>query len=119
MSVQRIIFDRKTHGKLGDDGLTEVQSCLYPVDCQTCGRPLGADTPALVINEMDSWALAELHHRGCRAAEWNAGPVITAPAGNTISWRAESALFPLRSESGEPSNCAMLIVNPSLEAVWL
>ena len=119
MSVPKIVCDRKTCDKLGEDGLIKVRSWLYAADCQTCGRPLGTDAPALVVSEIDEWALAELHHRGCRTAEWNDGAVITAPAGNTISWRAESALFPPRSESGKPSNCVMLIVNPSLEAVWL
>jgi hypothetical protein len=74
----------------------------------TCGRPLGTDAPALMVNEMDEWALAELHHRGCRAAEWNDGAVIEIPAGNMITWRTESALFPLSSASGEPARCAML-----------
>jgi hypothetical protein len=119
MSVPKIICDQKTRDKLGEDGLAEVRSWLYAVDCQTCGHPLGTDTPVLVVNEIDKCALAELHHRGCRAAEWNDRTIITVPAGNTVTWRAESVLFPLRSESGEPTDCVMLIVNPSLEAVWL
>ena len=57
MSVPKIICDRKTREKLGEDGLTEVQSQLHAVDCQTCGRPLGTDAPALVVNEMGEWGL--------------------------------------------------------------
>lgn len=81
MSVPKVICDRKTRDKLGEDGLAEVRSRLYAVDCQTCGRPLGTDVPALVVNDADEWAQADLHHRGCRAAEWNDGTVIGFPGG--------------------------------------
>jgi hypothetical protein len=119
VSVLKIICDRKTRDKLGEDGLAEVRAQLYAVDCQTCGRPLGTGAPALVVDEMDEWAMAGLHHRGCRVAEWNDGTVIGGSAGATITWRAESALFPVPTASGERASCAMLIVNPSLEVLWL
>lgn len=119
VSVPKIICDRKTRDILGEDGLAEVRAQLYAVDCQTCGRPLGTGAPALVVNEADEWAMAELHHRGCRAAEWNDGTVIGGSAGATITWRAESALFPVPTASGERASCAALIVNPSLEVLWL
>jgi hypothetical protein len=118
VSVPKIICDRKTRDKLDEDGLAEVRAQLYAVDCQTCGRPLGTGAPALVVNEMDRWAVAELHHRGCRAPEWNDGAVIGS-AGATITWCAESALFPVPTTSGVRASCAMLIVNPSLEVLWL
>jgi len=89
------------------------------VDCQTCGRPLGTDPPALVVHDVDEWAQADLHHRGCRAAQWNDGTVFGFSGGNTISWRALSAFFPVSSAPGEVDRVAMLIVNPSLEAVML
>lgn len=119
MSVPKIICDRKTRDKLGEDGLTEVRAQLYAVDCQTCGRPLGTGAPALVVNAMDDWAMAGLHHRGCRSAEWNDGAAIESSAGATITWSAESALFPVPTASGERASCAMLIVNPSLEVLFL
>jgi hypothetical protein len=118
VSVPKIICDRKTRDKLGEDGLTEVRAQLYAVDCQTCGRPLGTDAPALVVNAVDDWAMAGLHHRGCRSAEWNDG-VIEFSAGATITWSAESILFPVPTASGGRARCAMLIVNPSLEVLYL
>lgn len=114
-----MICDRKTHDKLGEDGLAEVRAQLYAVDCQTCGRPLGTGAPALVVDEMNEWAVAALHHRGCRAAEWNNGAAIRSSAGATVSWCAESALFPVPTTSGGRARCAMLIVNPSLEVLYL
>jgi hypothetical protein len=119
VSVPKIICDRKTHERLGEDGLAEVRAQLYAVDCQTCGRPLGTDAPALVINEMHDWAMAGLHHRGCAAAEWNDGTVIGASAGATVTRCAESAFFPVPTAHGERASCAMLIVNPSLEVLFL
>jgi hypothetical protein len=47
MSVPKMVCDRKTHDKLGEDGLIKVRSWLYAADCQTCGRPLGTDAPAV------------------------------------------------------------------------
>jgi hypothetical protein len=114
-----MICDRKTRDKLGEDGLAEVRAQLYAVDCQTCGRPLGTGAPALVVDDMNEWAVAALHHRECRAAEWNDGTAIRASAGATISWCAESALFPVPTASGGRATCAMLIVNPSLEVLYL
>jgi hypothetical protein len=119
VSVPKIICDRKTRDKLGEDGLAEVRAQLYAVDCQTCGRPLGTGAPALVVNATDEWAMAGLHHRGCRAAEWNDGTVIGGSAGDTITWSAGSVLFPVPTASGGRTRCAMLIVNPSLEVLWL
>lgn len=102
-----------------EGGLAKVRAQLYAVDCQTCGRPLGTDAPALVVNAMGEWAMAGLHHRGCRAAEWNDGAVIESSAGDTITWSAESALFPVpTAASGERASCAVLIVNPSLEVLF-
>jgi hypothetical protein len=114
-----MICDRKTRDKLGEDGLAEVRAQLYAEDCQTCGRPLGTGAPALVVDDMNEWAVAGLHHRGCRAAEWNDGTVIRGPAGATTTWCAQSALFPVPTASGERASCAMLIVNPSLEVLYL
>jgi hypothetical protein len=119
VSVPKIICDRKTRDKLGEDGLTEVRAQLHAVDCQTCGQPLGTDAPALVVDAMDDWAMAGLHHRGCRSAEWNDGAAIESSAGATITWTAESVLFPVPTASGERTRCAMLIVNPSLEVLYL
>lgn len=119
MSVPKLICDRKTRDKLGEDGLAEVRAQLHAVDCQTCGRPLGTGAPALVVNDMHEWAMAGLHHRGCRAAEWNDGTVIGASAGPTITWCAESALFPVPTATGGQASCAMLVVNPSLEVLYL
>jgi hypothetical protein len=119
MSVPKVICDRKTRDKLGEDGLAAVRSRLYAVDCQTCGHPLGTDPPALVVHDVDEWAQADLHHRGCRAAEWNDGTVFELSGGNTVTWHAMSALFPAPTTPGKTASVAMLIVNPSLEAVFL
>ena len=119
VSVPKMVCDRKTRDKLGEDGLAEVRAQLYAVDCQTCGRPLGTGAPALVVDEMNEWAVAGLHHRGCRAAEWNDGTAIRSSAGAAVSWCAESALFPVPTASGGRASCAMLIVNPSLEVLYL
>ena len=44
--------DQKTRDKLGDAGLAEVTAGLWAADCQTCGRALGGEPPALCVDEL-------------------------------------------------------------------
>jgi len=70
------VVDDRTHSKLGDTALAEVLACLWPGDCQSCGKSLGSNRPALVVDDLQALARASLHHQACRAPEWNDGLII-------------------------------------------
>jgi len=106
---------------LGSAGVAEVTASLWPADCQTCGRPLGAQPPALAVDDVTVFAWASLHHRRCRAPGWNSGPVITQ-TGAGVSYRSRLVLLPTQRSrrAAEPDGVLpMMVVNPSLETVML
>ena len=67
MALAEVLVDTTTQEKLGNDGLEEVCGCLWAVDCQTCGKPLGAEPPALWIDDGGEYIEASLHHARCRS----------------------------------------------------
>jgi hypothetical protein len=67
MALGQMHISPDIEDKLGEDGLAEVAVSLWPVDCQTCGEPLGPLAPALYIHDMGAIALASLHHEQCRS----------------------------------------------------
>ena len=52
MTVGEVLISGEIKDHLGDSGVTEVTGWLWAVDCQTCGRPLGSDPPALCVDDM-------------------------------------------------------------------
>ncbi len=66
MVVSSLVVCEVTRHRLGDEGLAEVAGCLWPVDCQTCGRFLGDAPPALFVDDLTVTAVASPHHQACR-----------------------------------------------------
>jgi hypothetical protein len=112
------LCDQKTRDKLGKDGLAEVRARLWARDCQTCGRPLGKETPSLCIDDAGDWAAASLHHPDCRTAIWNDSTVLSAPGNPHLSWTSVSFTFPAR-RGGEADPRPSVLVNPGLEMIFL
>jgi hypothetical protein len=115
-----VLVSPDTRDMLGP-GMAELEASLWPVDCQTCGRPLGAQPPALAVDDVIVFAWASLHHPRCRAPGWNSGPVITQ-TGAGVSHRSRLALLPTQRSrrAAEPDGVLpMMVVNPSLETVML
>jgi hypothetical protein len=119
--LPELLCDEKTESRLGETGLAEVRACLHAADCQTCGRPLGAGPPALVVDDVVTFAYASLHHRGCRAPGWNDGSVLTVTGGATVTWSARTVLMPATygRRGQHPDPRPALIVNPGLESILL
>ncbi|WP_031172797.1 hypothetical protein [Streptosporangium roseum] len=91
---------------------------LWPVDCQTCGRPLRDKPPALLVDDMIAFGIAALHHPACQASDWNDGTAHVSARGHLVSRRARVVLPPfLRNRTPEPR--PMLLINPGLETVML
>lgn len=121
MVTGNALISAGTRAELGRDGLAELTASLWPVDCQTCGRPLGAQPPALAVDDMTVFAWASLHHERCRAPGWNSGPVITQTNAG-VSHRSRLAMMPTqgsRRAAGPDGALPMMVVNPGMESVTL
>jgi hypothetical protein len=120
MPVNDVLINDDIVKQLGEAGLREVCACLWAVDCQTCGRFLGEDPPAMCVDDMLLYAAVGLHHHGCRSPYWNDSGVIH------LQGSAEAYLshitcmidFPIAVDGGL-EYLPMLLVNPGLEQVIL
>jgi hypothetical protein len=117
VATGQMLLSPDIQDKLGRDGLAELAASLWPVDCQTCGRPLGPAPPALCVDDFGVFAGASLHHKQCRTPEWNQG-VITGPGGAFVSHRSRLVMLPLSGGTSQ-DNLPTMLVNPSLESVFI
>ena len=119
MRFSDVIASAGTRKRLGP-ALGEVCGWLWPQDCQTCGQPLEGQ-PALCVDDRDAFAVATLHHPGCRPAAWNESAFVSVSQSANVSWRSQAwASFPLvRGGEAERDLRPFLMVNPSLEMVFL
>jgi hypothetical protein len=113
MAVAKMLISPDIKDKLGDDGVSEVSGWLWPRDCQTCGRKLGARPPALCVDDVITFALASLHHQQCRAPAWAPG-LAGFPPGDMITHGTRLMLLPT---DGNP--IPVMLLNPSMEVVML
>ena len=94
MRFSDVIASAGTRKRLGP-ALGEVCGWLWPQDCQTCGQPLKGQ-PALCVDDRDAFAVATLHHPGCRPAAWNESAFGSVSQSANVSWRSQAwASFPL------------------------
>jgi hypothetical protein len=114
--------------RLGREGLLDVLTFLWAVDCQTCGRSLDGQAPALCVDELGDpgvqAAVASVHHQACRASTWSPRPMPVE--GGFVSYRTQCLRLPdeYLGGSGEAearlgSPRPMLMVNESLEIIPL
>lgn len=114
-----MLHDDRTAEKLGGDGLAEVAALLWAGDCQTCGRPLGGQPPALCVDDATTFATASLHHQRCRRPCWNDGSAIPlASSAPNLTWRSLSFALPV-TIGRKTTHVAVMLVNPGLEMIFL
>ncbi|WP_067829130.1 hypothetical protein [Actinomadura kijaniata] len=113
MAVASVLVSPQIQDQLGDEGLAEVTRHLWPADCQSCGKPLGSQRPSLVVDNLEVFATASLHHQRCRTPQWNQGH-ITGTNQPTLSFRVGGLMLPIQNDPRP-----MLVVNPGLESVIL
>ena len=118
MSVKKVLVSERVTSELGEEGLRELLASLWAVDCQTCGKFLGEEPPALCVDDSIVFATASLHHPGCRASQWNDSGVITHSGIDAITWNAAAGIMVL-DRAGKPDPTPMMLINPGLESVVL
>jgi hypothetical protein len=110
-----LLTDSTTETKLGAEVLAELAANLWPVDCQTCGRPFSRwAKPALSVQAVADRADASLHHRGCRLPGWRdyePGAESEIVAFPHVTWRAGLVLL----SEGVP----VFLANPYYELATL
>jgi hypothetical protein len=119
MAVTTLLVCEITRQRLGNDGLAELAECLWPVDCQSCGRFLGEDPPAVVVDDLTVAAVVSLHHRRCRPPEWNDSMLLVVGSGQYTTFVARMLLLPMAADDGTAVACPLMLVNPGLECVQL
>jgi hypothetical protein len=118
MAVEEVLICEEIRDNLGAEGLKEVCACLWPVDCQTCGRFLGEDPPSLCVDDMMVSVSASLHHPACRAPEWNDSSHFSYSREANLSFVTAGVRMPARYGDHDTS-LPMMLVNPGLEQVPL
>jgi hypothetical protein len=120
MAVATLWVSELTRQRLGDDGLAELAACLW-VDCQSCGRLLGDDPPAVCVDVVDvvdvvgGVGIASLHHPRCRLPGWNESRVVVAGSGQYTTFVARMLLLPVTVAGGAREEWPLMVVNSSLE----
>src|SRR5699024_4885125 len=89
-------------------------------DCQTCGKSLGDQPPAMYVIDMHCRAFVELHHQSCQTPAWNDSGVVIRNSSQSahLTHGTLSVVLPF-SKGGTLDLRPALIVNPGLEAVSL
>lgn len=115
--LRQLEVDDTTRKLLSPDALERVWNNLWPVDCQTCGRPLASERPTLHVADLVVVASASLHHRACRAPEWSKQPRFAGAS--HLSWKTNTLMLFGVSSTGERDDRPLMVVNPHLEQVPL
>jgi hypothetical protein len=111
-----IITEERTTSELDGDRLHEVCRNLWPVDCQTCGKPLGGRTPSLHVTDLYDRGFASLHHVTCHAPAWSEGVMYSIKG--LLTWITLCFVAEIDLD-GEFQPTPVFLVNPGLEEVSL
>ncbi|MGH3975206.1 MAG: hypothetical protein ACRDS9_18030 [Pseudonocardiaceae bacterium] len=116
MALAVVRVDRFTQSELGRSGLEELSRNLWPGRCQTCGRELGPQAPAVIVVEAGITITASLHHDACQQPRWtrNAGDIT----GRHLTVATSLMGIPFGDPARDPFR-PTLLVNPGLEQVTL
>jgi hypothetical protein len=72
----------------------------------------------LAIDDLHVFTRATVHHRACRAPEWNDSLTLQTSSSAALTWRTVVLLLPFQDRR-RTIRAAGLLVNPALEEVWL
>ncbi|MFE3023383.1 hypothetical protein [Nocardia tengchongensis] len=113
------VVDTSITSQLDSATLQAMARNLWPVDCQSCGRGLGAEPPALVVHDIGGvMAAANLNHISCHPPRWE-DLAVRLHMGNFLSYRTFGCVIVGESADGKAKPLPFGFVNPSLEQVML
>jgi hypothetical protein len=118
MSDYPFLVDASITSELDSATLHAIGRNVWPADCQSCGRPFGAELPALVVTDVAVMSIASLHHEKCSPPRWDDSGAITTTRQSFLSYRTFVCGVPLEA-GGQPRTLPFAFVNPSLEQVML
>jgi hypothetical protein len=120
-----VSIDPEVAIKLGKNGLADVLTYLWAVDCQTCGQSLDGRAPSVCVDDVEGAgqaAVASLHHQACQRSRWGDMPELRF--GEFLTFLTQCLLLPDEYLGGSTDMAAqlglprpMMIVNPSLEMI--
>lgn len=116
MAVTELLVADEIMTRLSDKARQDVALNLHKRDCQTCGAPLGDQTPALAVDDCGPFLSATLNHQDCRPSGWY--ELRTVMVGAHLSWTSRFFTLPMDEKNNRPPR-PMFIVCPHLEAVHL
>ncbi|MGW5098221.1 hypothetical protein ACWEQ1_34270 [Streptomyces nodosus] len=100
MAVTELLVADEIMTRLSDKARQEVALNLHKRDCQTCGAPLGEQTPALVVDDCGPFLSATLNHENCRPSGWY--ELRSLMAGAHLSWTSRFFTLPMDEGNGRP-----------------
>ncbi|MEU3774283.1 hypothetical protein AB0F11_13965 [Streptomyces sp. NPDC032472] len=116
MAVTELLVADEIMSRLSEQARKEVAFNLHKRDCQTCGQPLGDQTPALAVDDLGPVLSTTLNHQDCRPSGWY--ELRSIMVGTHMSWTSRFFTLPMDEENDRPPR-ATLIVCPHLEGVNL
>ncbi|MFC5148906.1 hypothetical protein [Streptomyces aureoversilis] len=116
MAVTELYIADEITSRLPEKARQEAAFNLHKRDCQTCGKALGDQAPALTIDACGPFLSATLNHQSCRPSGWY--ELRSMAAGAHMSWTSRFFTLPM-GDDGPRGPRAMFIVCPHLEGVHL
>lgn len=113
------VVGRAVLSELGERALHEIARNIWPVDCQACGESFAGERPSLAVDDLGAVVTAALYHRACRSSVYNTSGALPAPAGPFLSYSTAAADVTVELDDGTVAELPLVIVNPSLEQVFL
>ena len=120
MPVHNAVVDATIERRLGKGLVEQLLSSMWSVDCQTCGRSLSRGKTAVYVVDMQTFAVASLHHQTCQRSAWSDSGMASGLGGHNLSWTSMAVGLPGNwgATTGVDVKPALL-VNPGLEQVVL
>ncbi|WP_329564445.1 hypothetical protein OG711_38650 (plasmid) [Streptomyces uncialis] len=107
MAVTELLIADEIMSRLSDKARQEVALNLHKRDCQTCGAPIGEQTPALVVDDCGPFLSATLNHQDCRPSGWYElrSLIVGAHLFSAASWQPCGTARPTSAPRCSASPC--------------
>lgn len=115
MAVTELFIADEIRSRLPEKILMEVAAHLYKRECQTCGKPLGGQAPALTVDDAGPFLSAMLNHQACRPSGWY--QLRSVGAGARLSWTSRFFTLPVDEGTRGP-RATFMAARPWRRSPW-